>query len=151
MPGSKYESIASYHIGGTSASSTYNDDGSVAIAVFERPSQLDETTTTGASQMTRSEYIAQHSKSREESLLQKELDKYPRSTWKPDRSALSSKIPMEMLLKAPRWAAAKAKTEDAKAAREELVSKGWTVVATDNEAEDGYTKFLYVDTPFIIK
>ncbi|TYJ53464.1 hypothetical protein B9479_005908 [Cryptococcus floricola] len=148
MPGSKYESSSSYHIGGTSASVTYSEDGSVAIAPSEKPSQVDETTTTGASRITRSEYIAQHRDSREASLLQEELDKYPTSTFKADQSALSSEFPVEMLMLAGR-SSARAKTEDAEAAREELLRDGYTILGTD--IKGGYTTFLYVDTPLRIQ
>ncbi|ODO03661.1 hypothetical protein L198_02512 [Cryptococcus wingfieldii CBS 7118] len=147
MAGSKYESRSSYHKGGTSASSTYNHDGSVSIAPSETPSQLDQTTTAGASRMTRSEYIAQHRRLKQARREQEELDKDP--TFKPDRSALSSGIPMATLKQAPRLYA-KAKTEDAEAVREKLERGGWTIMTTDNEAEDGYTTFSYVDTPFLI-
>ncbi|TYJ53465.1 hypothetical protein B9479_005909 [Cryptococcus floricola] len=148
MPGSKYESSSSYHKGGTSASSTYNDDGSVYIAPSETPSQLDDTTT-GASRMTRSEYIARYKRSRQSRqarLQQEEMDEDP--TFKPDQSALSSQIPMSVLNVAPRHKKT-VKTEDTEAAREELTTNGYTIMTTDIEA--GYTTLSYVDTPLVIK
>ncbi|TYJ53466.1 hypothetical protein B9479_005910 [Cryptococcus floricola] len=143
MAGSKYESSSSYHKGGTSASTTYNDDGSVAIAPSETPSQVDENTTTGASRMSRSEYIAQHRQARRD---QEELDKDP--TFKPDQSALSSAIPVWVLNEAPRRHK-RVKTEGTEALREKLVKGGYTIMTT--EAKDGYTTFSYVDTPLVIK
>ncbi|ODO03662.1 hypothetical protein L198_02513 [Cryptococcus wingfieldii CBS 7118] len=146
MPGSKYDSLRTYHKGGINPSTRQAEDGTICTS----PStELPITTTNrdrdpyGPSHVSRSQYMSSR-RSKTETSQQAASS---RSATAPELEQ-STGLPMSFLETLPR-STEKVKSSDASATRQKLLDSEYIII-NEVKAGNGYTTFSYVDTPEFI-
>ncbi|TYJ53467.1 hypothetical protein B9479_005911 [Cryptococcus floricola] len=141
MPGSKYDSLQTYHPGGINPSTRQEEDGTICTS----PSTGSPTTTNRDrySNVSRSQYMSSRRRKTETS----QQAASSRSATAPELDP-STGLPMSLLKTLPR-STEQVKSRDASETRRKLRDSDFIIIQ-EVKAGNGYTTFVYVDTPEFI-